>query len=72
MLGGGRWSWEVVEMNWVEVDGAGWRWVHGLVIPLLKKWYSTEILQRQRVYDKSIRKTFDLLKPKSYIRRLEV
>ena len=25
-LGGGRWS-------WVEVDGAGWRWVHSLVIP---------------------------------------
>ena len=21
-------------MTWVEVDGAGWRWVHGLVIPL--------------------------------------
>ena len=21
-------------MSWVEVDGAGWRWVHGLVIPL--------------------------------------
>ena len=21
------------EMNWVEVDGGGWRWVHGLVIP---------------------------------------
>ena len=20
-------------MSWVEVDGAGWRWVHGLVIP---------------------------------------
>ena len=25
-------SWVEVEMNWVEVDGAGWRWVHGLVI----------------------------------------
>ena len=26
------------EMNWVEVvdlDGAGWRWVHGLVIPIV-------------------------------------
>ena len=23
-----------VEMSWVEVDGAGWRWVHGLVIPV--------------------------------------
>ena len=20
-------------MSWVDVDGAGWRWVHGLVIP---------------------------------------
>ena len=27
-LGGGGWS-------WVEVDGAGCRWVHGLVIPIL-------------------------------------
>ena len=26
-------SWVEVEMNWVEVDGAGWKWVHGLVIP---------------------------------------
>ena len=42
-LGGGGWSWVEVEMSWVdvdgavwscmEVDGAGWRWVHGLVIP---------------------------------------
>ena len=22
-------------MSWVEVDGAGWRWVHGLVIPVI-------------------------------------
>ena len=22
-------------MSWVEVDRAGWRWVHGLVIPFL-------------------------------------
>ena len=21
------------EMSWVEVDGAEWRWMHGLVIP---------------------------------------
>ena len=33
-LGGGRWSWVKVEMSWVEVDGAGWRWVDGLVIPI--------------------------------------
>ena len=23
--------------SWVEVDGAGWRWVYGLAIPLKKK-----------------------------------
>ena len=27
-------SWVETEMSWVEVDGAGWRWVYGLVIPL--------------------------------------
>ena len=26
-------SWIEAEMSWVEIDGAGWRWVHGLVIP---------------------------------------
>ena len=26
--------WVEVEMSWVEVDGAGWIWLHGLVIPL--------------------------------------
>ena len=26
-------SWVEVEMNWEEVYGAGWRWVHSLVIP---------------------------------------
>ena len=26
-------SWVEAEMSLVEVDGAGWRWVHGLVIP---------------------------------------
>ena len=25
-------GWVEAEMSWVEVDGAGWRWVHGLVI----------------------------------------
>ena len=25
-------SWVEAEISWVEVDGAGWRWVHGLVI----------------------------------------
>ena len=28
-------SWVEVEMSWVEVDRAGRRWVHGLVIPVL-------------------------------------
>ena len=27
-------SWVEAEMNWVEVDGAGWRLVHSLVIPV--------------------------------------
>ena len=27
-------SWVEVEMSWVEVDGAGWSWVHGLVTPI--------------------------------------
>ena len=27
-------SWVETEMSWVEVDGAGLRWVHGLVIPI--------------------------------------
>ena len=27
-------SWVEVEMSWVKVDGARWRWVHGLVIPI--------------------------------------
>ena len=26
-------SWVEFEMSWVEVDGAGWSWVLGLVIP---------------------------------------
>ena len=27
-------SWVEAEMSWLEVDGAGWSWVHGLVIPV--------------------------------------
>ena len=27
-------SWVEAEMSWIKVDGAGWRWVHGLVIPV--------------------------------------
>ena len=26
-------SWVVEEMSWVEMNGVGWRWVHGSVIP---------------------------------------
>ena len=25
-------SWVEAKMSWMEVDGAGWKWVHGLVI----------------------------------------
>ena len=25
----------MVEISWVEVDGAGWSWVHDLVIPIV-------------------------------------
>ena len=39
-------SWAEVEMSWVEVDGAGWRWVYGLVI-LLK--FSNEIKKCAKV-----------------------
>ena len=28
-------NWVEAEMSWVEMDGAGWRWVHYLVIPKL-------------------------------------
>ena len=29
-------SWVEAEMSWVEVDGAEWSWVYGLVIPMFK------------------------------------
>ena len=32
MLGEDGCSYEEVEMRWVGVDGAVWRWVHGLLI----------------------------------------
>ena len=35
----------MVEMSWIEVDGAGWRWGHGLVIPI-KKSMVTGITQK--------------------------
>ena len=33
-------NWVDAEMSLVEVGGAGWRWVHGLVIP--QKYYIIE------------------------------
>ena len=27
-------SWVEAEMSWREVDGTGWKWEHGLVIPM--------------------------------------
>ena len=27
-------SWVEAEMSWVEVDAAGWRWVHDIVMPV--------------------------------------
>ena len=30
-------SWVEAEKRWVEVDGAGWRWVHSLTIAILIK-----------------------------------
>ena len=39
-------SWAEVEMSWVEVDGAGWRWVYCLVIPLK---FSNEIKEYAKV-----------------------
>ena len=43
MLDGGRWSWVEVEMNWAEVDGPEWRWVHSLVIPILQHECQTRV-----------------------------
>ena len=39
-------------MSWVEVDGAGWRRVHGLVISVLKNkaLLRKQVLQRQENY----------------------
>ena len=32
IVGGVAESWVEAKMSWMEVDGAGWKWVHGLVI----------------------------------------
>ena len=37
-------SWVEAKMSWVEVDGAGWRWVHGLVIPVIKHKFHPSIV----------------------------
>ena len=29
-------TWVEAEISWMKVDGAGWRWVHGLVRPFPK------------------------------------
>ena len=31
-------------MSWVEVDGAGWSWVHGLVTPIF---FLTEMMMKE-------------------------
>ena len=48
IVGGVAESWVEAEMSWVEVDGAGWSWVHGLVIPVLICRYGE--VQSNRVY----------------------
>ena len=30
-------TWVEAEMSWVEVDGSGWRWVHGSAIANTKQ-----------------------------------
>ena len=40
-----------VKMSWVEVNGAGWRWVHGLLIPDIKPIYlNKRYLFQKKVY----------------------
>ena len=55
-------SWVEAEMSWVEVDGAGWRWVHGLVIPYIKL-YSYSWMQNIRLFlqTKEVSWFFDML-----------
>ena len=47
-------SWVEAKMSWVEVDGAGWRGVHGLVIPVvfeLKIRRHIQLRRAQGIYD---------------------
>ena len=36
IVGGVAESWVEAEMSWAGLDGAGWRWADGLVIPNIK------------------------------------
>ena len=45
-------------MSWVEVDGAGWRWVHRLVIPTGKSFTTTyHSLKNNDYYSQNYRKS---------------
>ena len=55
-------SWVETDMSWVEVDGAGWSWVHGLVTsklkfcnPVLKEFQQINVNVRLRVDFKTLR-----------------
>ena len=41
-------SWVEAKMSWVEVDGAEWRWVHGLVIPVVFEFKIRRHIQLRR------------------------
>ena len=36
IAGGAAESWVETKLTWMEVDGAGWKSVHGLVIPIFE------------------------------------
>ena len=46
-------SWVEVDMNWVEVDGTGWRWiwVHGLAIPIALDSFQVENKMNKKIYN---------------------
>ena len=46
-------SWVKVEMSWVEVDGAEWRWiwVHGLAIPIALDSFQVENKMNKKIYN---------------------
>ena len=49
-------------MSWVEVDGAGWRRVHGLVISVLKN----KVLLRKQVLRETRKLSNQILSHKKY------